>query len=127
MTGLHGSLAGRGARPMMPGASPAPPGAARSLWKPAGRSRLCGLDLGNHGAGDGPAVFVIFILGFLGVGLAAWIEVVPAPPRRLHAVIWLPVIFGLAVLPREMPGSGVHGEAAGAHRRERGSGRRLFA
>lgn len=34
------------------------------------RCAACGLDFSKADAGDGPAVFVIFIVGFLSVGLA---------------------------------------------------------
>ena len=35
----------------------------------------CGLDLSAEDAGDGPAVFVIFFLGLIVVGLAAVVEI----------------------------------------------------
>ncbi|MEQ8165157.1 MAG: DUF983 domain-containing protein, partial [Alphaproteobacteria bacterium] len=38
--------------------------------KVAERCPVCGLELGRHDSGDGPAVFVIFILGALVVALA---------------------------------------------------------
>lgn len=59
---------------------------------------VCGLDLRNQDPGDGPAVFVILILGFLVVGLAVLVEINYAPPLWLHAVLWLPVILGGAIL-----------------------------
>lgn len=57
----------------------------------------CGLDYGFADAGDGPAVFAIFILGFLACGLALWVEFTFSPPLWVHAVVWLPVIAGLAL------------------------------
>jgi len=48
----------------------------------------CGLDLRNHDAGDGPAVFVILI-----VAAAPIVEVKYEPPVWLHLVIWIPLIF----------------------------------
>jgi uncharacterized protein (DUF983 family) len=68
------------------------------LLSVAPRCEACGLDLSAHDTGDGPAVFVIFILGFLGVGLAYIAETLFAPPLWLHAVVWPPVITGLAIL-----------------------------
>jgi len=59
---------------------------------------VCGLDLSDHDAGDGPAVFVIFILGILIVPLALWLEVSLAPPIWVHLVVWPPVITALALL-----------------------------
>lgn len=54
----------------------------------------CGLDLTKEDSGDGPAVFIILLLGFVVVGLALWVEVSFAPPLWLHAVLWGPLILG---------------------------------
>jgi uncharacterized protein (DUF983 family) len=53
----------------------------------------CGLDLTRVDAGDGPAVFVILVAGFLVVGAALMTEVVFAPPYWVHVVLWLPLTF----------------------------------
>src|SRR5206468_4237956 len=58
----------------------------------------CGLDLSAQDAGDGPAVFVILILGALVVGLAIWVEIVFAPPIWVQMLLWLPVTLGGAIL-----------------------------
>ena len=58
------------------------------------RCRACGLGFAGHDAGDGPAVFVIFVLGFLVVGLAFVVERVFAPPFWVHAALWTPLILG---------------------------------
>lgn len=58
---------------------------------------VCGLDLTPHDSGDGPAVFAIFLLGFIVVPLALWFETAFSPPIWLHLVIWPPVIIGLAI------------------------------
>lgn len=47
----------------------------------------CDLNLSEHDCGDGPAVFLIFILGFLLVPLALVIEALLHPPLWAHAVI----------------------------------------
>jgi uncharacterized protein (DUF983 family) len=57
----------------------------------------CGLDNGFADAGDGPAVFVMLIVGFVILGLALWFEARFAPPVWLHALIWLPLTIGLSV------------------------------
>ncbi len=62
------------------------------------RCTSCGLDLREHDSGDGPAVFVILILGFLVVGLALLVEAKAEPPLWVHALIWPVVIFGGAIL-----------------------------
>jgi uncharacterized protein (DUF983 family) len=59
---------------------------------------ICGLDLSAEDAGDGPAVFVIFFLGIIAVGLAAWIEFSFSPPIWVHLVVLTPVIFGGAIV-----------------------------
>ncbi|HZT88465.1 MAG TPA: DUF983 domain-containing protein [Stellaceae bacterium] len=58
---------------------------------------VCGLDLSAQDAGDGPAVFVIFLLGLVVVGLAAALEVTAAPPLWVHLVLWTPLIVGGAI------------------------------
>jgi uncharacterized protein (DUF983 family) len=58
----------------------------------------CGLDFSAQDAGDGPAVFVVLLLGALVVGLAIAVEIVFAPPLWVHVVLWTPVILGGAIL-----------------------------
>ncbi|MFK3778071.1 DUF983 domain-containing protein [Agrobacterium sp. NPDC089420] len=60
----------------------------------------CGLDYGFADAGDGPAVFVMLIVGFLVVGLALWVDQRFAPPVWVHVMLWLPftVIVSLVLL-----------------------------
>jgi uncharacterized protein (DUF983 family) len=57
----------------------------------------CGLDLKKEDSGDGPAVFVILILGGVAVGLAILTEVLFHPPDWVHFVLWPPVILGAAL------------------------------
>ena len=64
----------------------------------APRCSACGLDYANFDPGDGPAVFVILIVGFLVAGGALVVEVKFQPPYWVHAVIWLPAILILAFL-----------------------------
>ncbi len=54
----------------------------------------CELDYSEFDSGDGPAVFIILIMGFIVVGLALVVEVRYRPPLWLHALIWAPVIIG---------------------------------
>jgi uncharacterized protein (DUF983 family) len=51
----------------------------------------CGLDLTFADAGDGPAVFVMTIAGFIVVGAALWVEVAYEPPYWVHLLIFLPL------------------------------------
>jgi uncharacterized protein (DUF983 family) len=64
----------------------------------APRCAVCGLDFRAQDAGDGPAVFVVFILGALVVALAIAVEIVAAPPLWVHVVLWTPVVIGGAIL-----------------------------
>jgi uncharacterized protein (DUF983 family) len=59
----------------------------------------CGLDYSFADAGDGPAIFVILISGFIVVGAALVVEVVYQPPFWLHAVLWGPLILAVTLLP----------------------------
>ena len=57
----------------------------------------CGLVLAENDTGDGPAVFLIFILGFALVPLAILFEFWVEPPLWVHAVLWGIVAIGLTV------------------------------
>ena len=57
------------------------------------RCDVCGLDYAFIDAGDGPAVFVILIAGFIVVGAALAVEVLYQPPFWVHAVLWAPLIL----------------------------------
>jgi uncharacterized protein (DUF983 family) len=60
----------------------------------APRCAVCGLDLRAHDAGDGPAVFVVLLLGAVVVALAVAVEFIFAPPLWVHAVLWAPLVLG---------------------------------
>jgi uncharacterized protein (DUF983 family) len=51
----------------------------------------CGLDFGFADAGDGPAVFVCLIGGFLVLGAALWTEIVYEPPFWVHLALFMPL------------------------------------
>lgn len=51
----------------------------------------CGLDFAFIDSGDGPAVFVIFIVGALAVIGVLMTEVLFTPPIWLNLLIWLPL------------------------------------
>ena len=63
------------------------------------RCDACGLDYAFADAGDGPAVFVILLGGFLVVFAALITEVMYRPPFWLHAVLWLPLILLVTLVP----------------------------
>jgi uncharacterized protein (DUF983 family) len=57
----------------------------------------CGLDFSRFEAGDGPAVFVILIVGAIVAGGALLTEVWFSPPYWVHAVIWGPAVIILSL------------------------------
>ncbi len=57
----------------------------------------CGLNLAKNDSADGPAVFLIFFLGFLLVPMALIFETVVAPPLWVHAVLWGGLAIGITV------------------------------
>jgi uncharacterized protein (DUF983 family) len=69
------------------------------------RCEACGLDYSFADAGDGPAVFIMFLAGFVVVGAALVVEVLYQPPFWLHALLWGPLILLVTLLPlRPMKG-----------------------
>src|SRR5690606_32722268 len=65
----------------------------------------CGLKYDFADAGDGPAVFVVFIVGFIVVAAALAVEFTARPPFHVHLLIWLPLTCVLVgVLLRPMKG-----------------------
>jgi uncharacterized protein (DUF983 family) len=48
----------------------------------------CGLDYRFIDTGDGPAVFAIFILGFVILGLALYFEFTYEPSAWVHVALW---------------------------------------
>ncbi len=58
----------------------------------------CGLDFSFTDTGDGPAVFIILIVGFLVAGGALAVEISYHPPYWVHAVLWVPLILFLPLL-----------------------------
>lgn len=75
--------------------------AARTLFKSlasfAPKCRACGLDFAGFNVGDGPAAFLILIVGALVTGLAIALELAVEPPFWVHALLWLPLTAALVV------------------------------
>ena len=57
------------------------------------RCDVCALDLHGQDTADGPAFFVITIMGALIVALPALVEWIMPLPFWMHAMIWLPLLF----------------------------------
>ena len=59
--------------------------------------KRCGLDFSYIDTGDGPAVFVIFIVSIIIVAAAIAVEFMFMPPIWLHILIWWPLIIVLCL------------------------------
>lgn len=64
----------------------------------APRCEACGYDLSAADSGDGPAVFVILIAGFVVAFAALITEIALSPPVWAHLIIWLPATLVLCLL-----------------------------
>ena len=62
----------------------------------AGRCRACGLDFSTFNVGDGPAAFLILIVGAILVIGAITVELMFEPPYFVH-LIWIPLGLALTV------------------------------
>ncbi|WP_245410965.1 DUF983 domain-containing protein [Microvirga flavescens] len=64
------------------------------------KCEACGLDFAFADSGDGPAFFVMSIVGIVVVALALWVEFAFEPPLWLHLVLWfsLTAIMSLALV-----------------------------
>ncbi|MFN8831508.1 MAG: DUF983 domain-containing protein [Labrys sp. (in: a-proteobacteria)] len=65
----------------------------KGLLAVAPRCEACDLDFSFADAGDGPAVFVTLIAGFLILGAAVYVEFTYEPPIWVHVMLWGPLIL----------------------------------
>ena len=63
----------------------------------ADRCQVCDLDFDFADSADGPAVFVMMIVGFIVVGLVLAIEVAYTPPMWVHVAYSLPLLIALSL------------------------------
>ena len=74
--------------------------ASRTLFdgplKLAPKCRACGLDFDAFNVGDGPAAFLILIVGAIVAAGAIMLQLKFLPPWWVH-IIWLPITIGLTV------------------------------
>jgi uncharacterized protein (DUF983 family) len=68
----------------------------RGLVAFAPKCRGCGLDFSAFNVGDGPAAFLIFIVGTITVVGALVVDGAFAPPWWVH-LVWIPVAAALTV------------------------------
>jgi uncharacterized protein (DUF983 family) len=75
--------------------------AAKTLYKGlagfAPKCRACGLDFAGFNVGDGPAAFLILIVGAIVTALAIALELAAEPPFWVHVLLWLPLTAALVV------------------------------
>jgi uncharacterized protein (DUF983 family) len=62
----------------------------------APKCRNCGLDFDSFNVGDGPAAFLIFIVGTITVVSALVVDGAFSPPWWVH-LVWIPVASALTV------------------------------
>ena len=105
------------AAPMLTNPPPAPPASGRGVllaalaglcprcsertlfagWvRFAPRCRTCGLDFDQFNVGDGPAAFLILIVGAVLTVAAVTIDLSYTPPWWVH-IVWLPLGFGMTL------------------------------
>lgn len=72
----------------------------QGFLKVRARCASCNADLSGQDSGDGPAPFVIFLVGAIVVAGALITEVRYEPPVWLHLALWLPltVVLVLALM-----------------------------
>lgn len=73
----------------------------RGYLKLAPSCTACGLDLKFADSGDGPAIFVIFLVAPIVIGLALLVGALFNLPPYMHLILWIPatLILSLALLP----------------------------
>ena len=69
--------------------------------KVAPSCQKCGLDLKFADSGDGPAIFVIFLVAPVIIVMALLVGAVFNPAPYVHLILWIPMtlILSLALLP----------------------------
>jgi len=63
----------------------------RGLASFAPKCRACGLDYAAFNVGDGPAAFLILVVGALITTLAILLELGASPPFWVHILLWVPL------------------------------------
>ena len=57
---------------------------------------VCKLDYDFADSGDGPAIFIMLIVGFVIVAMAVWVEVNYRPPYIVHVMLLVPGVLLLS-------------------------------
>jgi len=64
----------------------------------APRCRACGQDFTAYNVGDGPAAFLILVIGALVSAFAVVLQVQASPPFWVHILLWVPLTVVLVIL-----------------------------
>ncbi|WP_300378646.1 DUF983 domain-containing protein [Henriciella sp.] len=70
----------------------------RSWLGLAPQCSACGADFSKADSGDGPAFFVMFLLGIIMMPPVLLVQALFSPPFWVHSFLWTPVIIVLAML-----------------------------
>lgn len=73
------------------------PGLFRGAVRFSDRCERCALDFNQFNVGDGPAAFLIMIVGGIITALAIWLQLAASPPFWVHLLLWIPLTTGLVV------------------------------
>jgi uncharacterized protein (DUF983 family) len=84
---LQGLCPGCGARTLFQGIATFAP-----------KCRVCGLDFAAFNVGDGPAAFLILVVGALITALAIALELAAQPAWWVHVILWLPLAVVAVIL-----------------------------
>jgi uncharacterized protein (DUF983 family) len=77
-----------------------------SFLRVAPRCAACGFDLGAADSGDGPAVFIILIVGFIACFGMLFTEIAYRPPIWVELLIW-PLVGAVLCLAMLRPAKGL--------------------
>ncbi len=70
----------------------------QAYLKISDKCSVCDQDFSKADSADGPAFFIMFVVGFIIVIGVFIVERSYAPPLWVHAVLWGPLTFGLSFL-----------------------------
>jgi len=73
----------------------------------ADRCSACGLDIAAFNVGDGPAAFLILILGGAIVAAAITLELSLSPPFWVHVLLWIPLSAASVLLALRVSKAGL--------------------
>jgi len=59
--------------------------------------KACGLDFSFADSADGPAFFIVTVVGFIVAGAALLVEISYSPPIWVHVVLWGPLVLALCL------------------------------